>query len=259
MVGAYPSIGGNWASFGANGGLTAWGNLQYHLLPFIEQKNLWALSKLSYGKGNYYDGDTVPVEKSAVKTYQNPSDPSETSSGLDPHGYGVGGFAANAQVFGVVGPTGSLIAMGSGSTGYNGVARIPGTFTDGTSNTILFTEKYAQCNLTLAPGKTWNGTSWDATWCDTLSSSYHLSCPFFASDYYGTYPSAIGLSSMFQVTPTPWSGSACDPGRAQAPRSAGILTLLGDASVRLVSSGVSATTWWNACTPGDGQVLGSDW
>jgi hypothetical protein len=64
---------------------------------------------------------------------------------------------------------------------------------------------------------------------------------------------------MFQVTPTPYNGPACDPVRAQAPRSAGILTLLGDASVRLVSSGVSPNTWWAACTPANGDLLGPDW
>jgi hypothetical protein len=34
---------------------------------------------------------------------------------------------------------------------------------------------------------------------------------------------------------------------------------LGDGSVRTVSSGVTGTTWRNACIPDDGHVLGSDW
>jgi hypothetical protein len=32
-----------------------------------------------------------------------------------------------------------------------------------------------------------------------------------------------------------------------------------DGSVRGVSSAVSQTTWQYACTPDDGNVLGSDW
>jgi hypothetical protein len=34
---------------------------------------------------------------------------------------------------------------------------------------------------------------------------------------------------------------------------------LGDGSVRTVTSGVSTDTWYYACNPADGQLLGSDW
>jgi hypothetical protein len=34
---------------------------------------------------------------------------------------------------------------------------------------------------------------------------------------------------------------------------------IGDGSVRGVASGISPTTWVNACTPNDGNPLGSDW
>jgi prepilin-type N-terminal cleavage/methylation domain-containing protein len=265
LFGAYPTV--NWQQVKSGGG-AGWGPLQFNLLPFIEQKNLWVIEKTPYFNGFYYNWYGGPVSgflvaAQVVKTYLNPSDPSETSTGISPQsgGLGQGGFAANAQVFGVVSPTGSLQATGVGF-GPNGVARIPNTFADGTSNTILFTEKYAQCNLTLAPATVWNGTYWDyGDWCrqGNTGGKWYLGCPWFASDYYGTYPNAIGLTSLFQVTPTPWKGSACTPYLAQAPRAGGILTLLGDASVRLVNSGVSATTWWNACTPDDGNVLGPDW
>ncbi len=57
----------------------------------------------------------------------------------------------------------------------------------------------------------------------------------------------------------PFQGPACDPTRAQSPRAGGILTLLADGSVRGVSSSISGTTWWAACTPAGGEVLGGDW
>jgi prepilin-type N-terminal cleavage/methylation domain-containing protein len=263
MFGAYPSIDWHMAKSGGGAG---WGPLQFNLLPYIEQKNLWVIERTPYFNGFYYNWYGGPVSnyliaKQPVKVYLNPSDPSETTSnGLDEHGFGEGGFAANAQVFGVTNSAGGVTNTGVGF-GPNGVAKIPNTFSDGTSNTILFTEKYARCNLDLAPAKDWNGTYWDyGVWCTPGNSggTWYLGCPFFECDYYGTYPNAIGLTSLFQVAP-PWKSSACDPSRAQAPRSAGILTLLGDASVRLVASGVSATTWWNACRPDDGNALDSDW
>jgi hypothetical protein len=38
-----------------------------------------------------------------------------------------------------------------------------------------------------------------------------------------------------------------------------MLAGLGDGSVRSVSSGVSVTTWVNACNPSDGNAPGNDW
>jgi hypothetical protein len=34
---------------------------------------------------------------------------------------------------------------------------------------------------------------------------------------------------------------------------------LGDGSVRWLSAGMSPQTWWAACTPAGGDILGSDW
>jgi hypothetical protein len=34
---------------------------------------------------------------------------------------------------------------------------------------------------------------------------------------------------------------------------------LADGSVRTLSQGMSAATWWAGCTPSGGEVLGSDW
>ena len=34
---------------------------------------------------------------------------------------------------------------------------------------------------------------------------------------------------------------------------------LADGSVRAVANGISQATWWAACTPDGGEVLGNDW
>ena len=48
-------------------------------------------------------------------------------------------YAGNFQVFGGAGNTNS-------NKNWDGQASIPATFRDGTSNTILFAEKYSRCN-----------------------------------------------------------------------------------------------------------------
>jgi prepilin-type N-terminal cleavage/methylation domain-containing protein len=257
LFGAGPPV--QWNLVFTGGGGSGWGPLQYLLLPFIEQDNLFKEPYVAWGAGFYWNwsgNGTLYIPGQTVKVYQNPSDPSVSGDGTF-EGISNSGYAANAQVFGVVGNGTSpwtLVATGSGPN-LNGVARIPQTFQDGTSNTIMFAEKYGRCNLTLPPGYVWNGTYWDWGW---VYQPWYLGSPFFACDYYGTYPAAIGPSSIFQVRPL-WQGADCDPSRAQAPRAGGIMVLMGDVSARLVNSAVSANTWWAACTPASNDMLGSDW
>lgn len=105
------------------------------------------------------------------------------------------------------------------------------TFTDGTSNTMLFTEKYARCG---SGGGLWGNPAADF-WQ-----------PVFAAWSKG----------VFQVRPSP---DDCDPLRASTAFRGGIQVALADGSVRSVAPSISAATWWGACTPAGGEVLGNDW
>ena len=91
-----------------------------------------------------------------LQLWLNPSDPSLPGDNLF-QGIAHGGYGANAQVFGVVRGDGSLVNWGNGGS-MNGVATIPRSFPDGTSNTITFAEKYARCDPTRPPALEWNGT-----------------------------------------------------------------------------------------------------
>jgi prepilin-type N-terminal cleavage/methylation domain-containing protein len=256
LFGSYPPV--RWQSVQTSGGSAGWGPVTFHLLPFFEQDNLYSASYRPFGKGGFYDWAGGPANSptygQVVRVYVNPADPS-VPGGQNTQNIAHGGYAANAQVFAVVNGTGSLMDFGSGSD-LLGVARIPSTFADGMSHTILFAEKYARCGLTRAPAFDFNGTFWDYGWA--TDPTWHLGAPFFACDYFRRYPWAIGLASKFQVAPAPFGGPACDPALAQAPRSGGILVLLGDGSVRLMGAGVQPDTWWAACTPAGGEAPG-DW
>jgi hypothetical protein len=110
-------------------------------------------------------------------------------------------------------------------------ASVPAAFADGTSNTILFAEKYARCG---SGGSLWGHTVRDL-WQPT----------------FGAW-----TRDPFQTRPAP---PECDPSRAATPFPGGLNVALADASVRAVSTGISPATWWAACTPAGGEVLGSDW
>ena len=59
----------------------------------------------------------------------------------------------------------------------------------------------------------------------------------------------------FQVKPL---GATCDFRVTVSPHDV-MIAGLGDGSVRTISASISLNTWYQACNPKDGGVLGNDW
>jgi prepilin-type N-terminal cleavage/methylation domain-containing protein len=168
----------------------------YHALPYIEQSNVYA-----------------SMMASPISTYIAPADP--TNSAI----LTCTSYAANSLVFPV-------------RNGYGPSLR--SSFTDGTSNTVMFMERFAIS----ADG----GNAASHVWTAPVSPTQVL------------------------ITPTPTSGFQLLPAIANAQdalpqgmSSGSLQVTMGDASVRTVTSGVSVATWYAACTPAGGEVLGTDW
>src|SRR5262249_55516102 len=107
------------------------------------------------------------------------------------------------------------------------------SLTDGTSNTVLFGEGYADCDRI--------GRIALYSWF------YHN----FGLDWY-QQPNTL----MFQDPPR---SRDCDNWRAQSGHRGGMNVAMADGSVRVVNPGVSQRTWTNALLPRDGEVLGGNW
>ncbi len=209
--------------------------LQFFLMPFIEQAN----GQTSMAQ-NHSDSWWCFV---GVSTFANPGDPS--SSFPAPVDSGSPrfetGYAPNEWVF-------ASNASWLGSTQISQTvptAAIPRTFSDGTSNTIMFSEKYTVCGNSQSNVASFYWGETGGT-CNRTGGA-------------GGNGSVPGFYTLTTPQPKVSYNTQCNPCQLQAPWSGGIQVSLADGSTRLVNTSISAATWANAITPADGNPLGSDW
>jgi len=257
--------------------------LFFLLLPFMEDQNLVNLAASANNNG-YYAGSQwsqycAAIGGTIVKKYICPADGSNPShiDANSPSWYGptfaTGGYVGNVMVY----------DSASSRTIVNGMP-------DGSSNTVIFGHRLEYC-----ANYDWYN-DWDATTDQTGTrhptpyfgySTYAYRRPVGPTQSNGQTYSGLGPNNQsgvgeraiwtvdkpdftdppsggvlptsgipFQVTP---SQTTCDPSVLISPHTGAMLVGLGDGSVRTVTSGVSVQTWWMACVPDDGGVLGSDW
>jgi prepilin-type N-terminal cleavage/methylation domain-containing protein len=219
------------------------GSLFCFLLPMLEQDNVF---KQSYpGSGGTFGAAVTPQGVVVnpitvpVKTFVAPLDPTN-----DPNANpGLTSYASNWLAF-----------TWQGSS-------LPGSFPDGTSNTIFLMERFAVANLTTTTPGSNGGTP---TTTVTQQSHYWSQTNTYI---YASYTPAVTDSQGNAITPAVFTGNpqlgatpaTADDTRPQGFDLSGVQVGMGDGSVRPVSSGVSDLTWYLACNPADGQVLPPDW
>jgi prepilin-type N-terminal cleavage/methylation domain-containing protein len=251
------------------------GTAHYFLLPFMEQQNLMN----SNPNGRY---DSWYYRNTPVKIYQCPSDPtvplgSVTQAGISVYdvGYATTSYAINW------GPT------------QWGTLSLTRGMPDGTSNTVLFAERYQDCvwkpktpcpslpgkPTTAGSSETINGWAMYSLRLDDLVLEFYTDSPVFnpppgngttpggvpwAQKNYNSPASNPALLTVYPPEPTaPIQNTppvpCCDFRIMQTPHPGVLMAGLGDGSVRTVSTSISWTTWNYACNPSDGNVLGTDW
>jgi prepilin-type N-terminal cleavage/methylation domain-containing protein/prepilin-type processing-associated H-X9-DG protein len=184
----------------------------------------------------YLEEDAKPDAGSPVRVigmYLSPADPtaSQAATKSEP----ATSYAANATAFRQALPIGAA-------------------FADGSSNTIAFAEHYAFGCMGVRFLYNYNGLSpWPihrAAFADSDDVE-----PVTEGLPPVTRPNTI-YPVTFQAAP---SLSDCNPRLAQTPHSSGMIVSMCDGSVRIVSPGISSSTYWALVTPRAGDCPGGDW
>ena len=253
MVGNYPRQGA-----GVPPQTPYLGTVFYFMLPYIEQDTIYKGMPTGVAPFPPHFDSWYCVY--GIKTYRSPLDPTQPTTGApidtgSPR-YGTS-YAPNEWVFdaqtypslALANVTNHTQLPGNGSSPNGQVppfASIPRTFLDGTSNTILFVEKYAVCGNSQTNVATFY-------WGETGGACNRQG----GQGGNGSIPGIYTITAIFQNRPQPFIN--CTPCTPQASTAAGELVCLGDGSCRTIGINISPTTWAYALMPADGQVLGSDW
>jgi prepilin-type N-terminal cleavage/methylation domain-containing protein len=229
---------------GLNSAYNANGNNFLFYLPFMEQGNLYNQTLIGPAPlPQAYFGWSTP----SVPIYSAWSAPLWSGSNGNnniyqcPSDYTAFGWEGTAVCYAY----NEAVTRTPGITGV-GPQHYPGSITDGTSNTVFFTEQIFHVGPTGA--EDWN----------ELREPDHS----FFNGIDGGAPSGAASYPAFNVGGAPNTHGPSGNAPPKIPSSFHgpvINVALGDGSVRTVSQGVSSTTWAAAVSPQGGDLLGSDW
>jgi prepilin-type N-terminal cleavage/methylation domain-containing protein len=228
------------------------------VMPFIDLADLQQIY-LNGGQGT----------DRGVKTAVNPSDPTIDADGLL-NGVGATGYEVNRSAL----PTTYKYTYEWGNPSYWGApytysggkkVTLEAGFPDGTSQTVLLSESYAQC---AAP--TWGGNYnywYSDSGFDANVTSINIKPRSDETAQAVSYGTSYGWFAVPPATTNPtWGqgqapppGSYCDPTGINASRASGALMGMADGSVHSTSGTVSLATLRSAANPSDGLPLGPDW
>ena len=216
-----------------------------HLLPFVHQDDLHKKWINALG----------PIKGNVIPAFLAPMDFTQTKDGADGQN-----FVANLRVFADAGsnleadgltksitwPPPAKVRDLGWPNAYWGTARIPVTFIDGTSCTILFTTGYMNCPNEISQRLYFNSPELTA---NSFFGVMKMTAPA-SSDGTGA------AGTIFQTQP---SQRDCDPAIPQSIIESRTWVGMADGSVRVINPDINVLSWARLVQPNDGQVMPKTW
>lgn len=245
------------------------GTLHFYILPHMEQSPVYQLAAAPYGSM------TSPVQDTKIKPYLCPADTSFAVNGnlnASTKTAAFTNYASNLMVFDP-----------------NKPARLAAAMIDGTSNSVMFAERWQQCQSTAGsftqtlwaryPGGTGVplavaslNTEWPqySAFFGTWDAGYKTGRPLpnFANNGGPTvrtsvvppYTAANTAGWIgFQVSGASLTSLGCNYETVNSCHTGALMVCMGDGSTRSINQGISVATWMKAANPSDGDPLGADW
>ncbi len=267
-----------WGTYPSKAALAAtkpWAPTTAWLLNFIEQDSIYNQFSSAGPVGgatvlNAYANGTSPLGVPEIKIYRCPTDTtmkSAASSGISASPNSFASYGANAMVFGTCSANTPSVGMFT-LTATTGGTRTPTDIPDGTSNTIIWTDKLAYCtgggtpggNLWANPGPTANpllGTFLPfvpnpypaATFTITLSVTPPTSSYMIYGNLATGQPQVAGIANS----------SRCNYALPSSGHTGALQVAMADGSVRTVDQGISLYSFSVALIPNDQLPMGPDW
>jgi len=231
----------------------------WYILPFLEQSTSFNAEfvGMPWGNGSWAKAGTP------FPTYIAPSDPSAAANGVSTQWGGPElSYFVNSYVVG-----GNPHQWGN-----QYFSSIPKIYRDGSSNTIVYIERYTQCpqgtdrDYVGAAGWAWNWPNLATCWYpgNTTNTQFLNGNTIPPSNSYTAntptnnwaFPDPVLATALPQWAPLE---ANCLGYLTQSYQDAAIQVGLGDGSVRSVTPRITSATWANALLPADGNILGADW
>ena len=236
------------------------------MLPYLEQTNLYDALPSNQTSSAFFNA-LSSGRTTTVSVYRCPSD----YSGIKKDGSG--------------GVTGSS-SWNLNSYSANGLIffpdRSPSSYpraaenTDGTSNTIMFTEHLALCRNPNGGNTATDGRNvWPAVNLTTGDSIVYWPRMSSSASFSSAFPGGATVYSTAmiqdpangnilsyrapQAAPSVGPTGTCNPLTASGGHASAVIVGICDGSVRSVSPNISLRTWNAALTPNLGETLGGDW
>lgn len=237
----------------------------YFLLPYLEEEALYMDPYWNQGTTQALQ---FGVKAAAPKVLLCPSDPSSDFTGLIDAGgpLGVANYAMNIQTLGHICLTTGIPPATGGlypQYGSSRKRRISKDFSDGTSKTIVFSERYVVCPTddSTYGRNAWLGTVLNGVDNTPPSNKYD---PFFGITSMQGPQESWGTGKFWillpQDSPSTLTGlGSCDALYLQSGHPGLVLATMVDGSVRAINVNLSPNTWKYLLVANDHEVIQEDY